>query len=116
LPSRVLSPNARVHWRVKAAAAAAHRRTAEIGARTAGPLPSWESATMQCVFYWPDKRRRDDDNAMSSTKAYRDGIADSAIVRDDSSIRALPTAFNVDKINPRLELFLAPADAKNNIR
>jgi Holliday junction resolvase RusA-like endonuclease len=61
---------------------------------------------MQAVFYWPDKRRRDDDNASASLKAYRDGVADAGLVSDDSSIRALPAVLDMDKQNPRVQITL----------
>jgi hypothetical protein len=61
---------------------------------------------MECVFYWPDRRKHDDDNASASGKGARDGIADAGLVRDDSSIRALPAIFEVDSANPRLEIIL----------
>lgn len=34
------------------------------------------------TFYPPDRRRRDDDNAIGSFKSYRDGIADAIKVDD----------------------------------
>lgn len=59
------------------------------------------------AFHWPDKRRRDDDNAIASIKAYKDGIAD-ALGMDDWNLRmtAIPT-FSIDRSNPRVEITLS---------
>lgn len=58
------------------------------------------------AFFYKDARRRDDDNAQASCKAYRDGIAD-ALGVDDNTLRlaALPT-FSIDRANPRVEITL----------
>lgn len=84
-PSRVLSPNARSHWAVKAAAVKGHRTYAwaatldEIG-RT---KPGWESAELHWEFHPKTKHPVDDDNIQAACKAYRDGIA-GALGIDDS--------------------------------
>lgn len=58
------------------------------------------------AFLFRDARRRDDDNAAASCKAYRDGIAD-ALRRDDSSLPLLaPPSMMVDGADPRLEITL----------
>lgn len=110
LPPKALSPNARVHWSVKARAVAAYRELAEMAARSEGPLSMWEGATMQPTFYWPDARARDDDNAAAALKSARDGIAKAGLVRDDLLIRALPAVFKVDRARPRVEITLTPVD------
>lgn len=70
------------------------------------PHPLFNGYTL--AFFYPDARRRDDDNAQASCKAYRDGIAD-ALGVDDNTIRlaALPT-FSIDRKNPRVEITLIP--------
>ena len=73
--------------------------------RSIGRVPRWEGATLRPVFYWPMKRRRDDDNA--NVKAYRDGIADAGLVSDDSFIRAERPVFEVDAARPRVEIHLS---------
>lgn len=108
LPSAGLSQNGRGAWQKKDRLTGEYRTMAKVAARTAGRLPLWDGATMQPTFYWPDKRRRDDDNAASSLKAARDGIADAGLVRDDSTIKALPPTFEVDRENPRVEIRLTP--------
>lgn len=82
-PPKELSPNAREHFRVKAAAAKEYRNQAywlAVGKLTAPGDPIWVSMT----FYPPDKRRRDLDNMFASTKAALDGIADALGVDDQT--------------------------------
>lgn len=112
LPDKRLSPNARCHWAIKAALNKRARLTArlktlsdgEFYLRLSGRFPDYTGYHL--AFYWPDARRRDDDNAMASTKAYRDGIAD-ALGIDDHALRmsGVPT-FVIDRDNPRLEITL----------
>lgn len=82
-PDKLLSPNARVHWRRKSPLTKAARTTAATLAGAAFPTkPEWPSATVAMVFHPPDNRRRDRDNLIASMKAANDGIAD-AIGIDD---------------------------------
>lgn len=62
------------------------------------------------AFFYPDLRRRDDDNASASCKAFRDGIAD-ALGVDDNTLKLLeiPT-FGLDRKNPRVEITLIAAN------
>jgi crossover junction endodeoxyribonuclease RusA len=84
-PHPELSPNARVHWKQRAFRARIQRQTAylltleAVGAKK----PKWQGAGLAFTFNPPDKRRRDTDNCIASTKAARDGIAD-ALGIDDS--------------------------------
>jgi crossover junction endodeoxyribonuclease RusA len=110
LPDKHLSPNARIHWRKRSALTKTHRTKAQAITLLASCSfdPSFDAYRL--TFYWPDKRRRDDDNAASSCKAYRDGIAD-ALGIDDHALRFHgPPQMLVDRTNPRLvvELFLTP--------
>lgn len=84
-PARILSPNARPHWRPKASATAAARQLAYIYTRdfVGHTKPRWPAANVEMTFCPPDRRRRDVDNLIASTKAHRDGIAD-ALGTDDS--------------------------------
>lgn len=82
-PPKELSPNARVHYRVKAAAV----RTYQDGAywlavndrRLFDPLGEIK---LRCEFYPPDRRARDLDNMFASIKAGMDGIARSFGIND----------------------------------
>jgi hypothetical protein len=110
IPSRGLSPNARLHWRNKGSLTKKARWYAKV--RTTDAIAKLQRRPVvtgySLAFHYPDARRRDDDNAQASTKAYRDGIAD-ALGIDDNTLRmsAVPT-FAVDRTNPRLEITLIP--------
>lgn len=110
LPSRALSPNKTRPgaWWERSKAARSYREMAQLTALSTGPLPCWEGATMHPTFYWPDARKRDDDNAAANLKSARDGFADAGLVKDDSAIRALPPTFMVDKSAPRVVVALTP--------
>jgi crossover junction endodeoxyribonuclease RusA len=90
-PPRDVSPNARKHWRVKAKATAAYRRDCYVTALAYGAqylrakLGEGKIDLRVCVSH-PDRRRRDDDNAYSSFKSGRDGLAD-ALGVDDNRFR-----------------------------
>lgn len=82
-PSPKLSPNARTHWAAKAKAVARARAEAYLATRAAGLRPTGAtSATVSMTFRAPDRRRRDNDNAIAAFKAARDGIADAIGVDD----------------------------------
>lgn len=107
LPDRGLSPNARGHWSKKnrltrKARIIAKLRTLEaFGGRTPPAVSKY-----RLRFYFPDARRRDDDNAAASCKAYRDGIAD-ALRMDDSGLRMMREPdMRTDRKTPRLEVYL----------
>lgn len=83
-PDKLLSPNSRVHWATKAKATKLAREYAwAVTLNATGPNPAFRRASVRMTFCPPDKRRRDLDNCISSTKAARDGIAD-ALGIDDS--------------------------------
>lgn len=86
-PPRSLSPNARFHWSRKARDAKHARQVAAWSVRGAGIRPGDfdipGKLKVTWIFHEPDKRRRDDDNLISSVKAFRDGVAD-ALGIDDS--------------------------------
>jgi crossover junction endodeoxyribonuclease RusA len=107
LPHRLLSPNARPHWRAKAAQTSKHRRWAQLAViALLGPkvMPLWKSATARCTFYFKDKRRRDRSNLAASVKAYEDGITDAGLWVDDCGVTWLPVVIAFDKADPRLEI------------
>ena len=88
-PDRRLSPNARLHFRVVAAVKKQARADAHILATVALSLKDKRAISagdgkipIEVRFYPPDNRHRDDDNAIASFKAARDGIADSIGVDD----------------------------------
>ena len=86
-PDPGLSPNARKHHMarhrlVKAARKAAYFET--LNGRTWSEMPNVQPPlALHILIAWPSKRRiADDDNAIGSAKAYRDGIADAMGVND----------------------------------
>lgn len=84
-PSRVLHPNARVHWAAKARATKLAKSEAAWWAKAAGAKPIKANVlSVSITFFPPDKRRRDVDGMLASIKAYIDGIAD-VVGIDDSN-------------------------------
>ena len=84
-PSKDLSPNARVHWSVRADAAKKARFAAGMLAMQAG----WHKARLPdgklhlwITFHPPTRRLPDDDNMLSRFKPQRDGIADALKIDD----------------------------------
>lgn len=110
LPSAKLSPNGRCHWRAKSQLTKLHRERARLftlshlhGGYNPGPFTRYT-----LTFYFPDARRRDDDNAIASCKAYRDGIADALGIDDHSLSLSASPIMAVDKANTRVEFTLLP--------
>jgi crossover junction endodeoxyribonuclease RusA len=83
-PQRVLSPNARCHWAVKAKSAKAYRYEcfvlASIGLE--GRVDNGGPIDVYLTFRPPSKRRYDLDNALASLKSGLDGLADALKVND----------------------------------
>jgi hypothetical protein len=102
LPDARLSPNKKVHYHVKAPITKAHRQTAAFKTNIA-LLKGDKIYSYRLWFFWPNKIRRDKDNASSSCKAYMDGVSD-AINQDDSDFEFDGVRFAVDKENPRVEI------------
>lgn len=102
IPSKKLSPNARVHRFVRAEHTKAHRRLAALATfNQIGPSHRFKSYRLH--FYWPNKRVRDGDNGGSRCKAYLDGVAD-CIGQHDSEWQFDGVRFKIDSENPRLEI------------
>lgn len=107
LPPRELSPNARCHWRKKAAKTKQYRLFAWSAAlavtRNQTP-PRWLKAKMNVAAYFPTRRFPDPGNLMASLKAAEDGICDAGIVANDRGLWPERPVFAVDKANPRIEI------------
>lgn len=109
LPAKALHPNfrSRSHWpktrALKKAREEAYLR-ALVVAGGKHKAPRWETALAHATFYFKTNRRRDEDGAAASLKAYWDGIADAGIVQNDSGLRHQPVLFAVDPKAPRVEL------------
>jgi len=107
LPVGKLSPNARVHWAVKAKLTKASRKVAFYAALEALNLrrpPGWLKARLEVKAFFAQERSRDADNFMASLKSVCDGIADSGIIANDKGLWPERPLFAKDKENPRLEL------------
>ena len=82
-PDRILHPNARPHWAVKAKAVKIYREYAEMMARQSGiKLSPDEMLHLHVTFRPPSKRRFDIDGLLSSIKAGIDGISDGLSIND----------------------------------
>ena len=116
LPSRVVSPNSRVHWAVRSKAVKKQRieswAAGQVAMGEVGETGGWREATCQVHWYARDERRRDKDNALASLKATFDGLVDAGLLHDDSALTHLPLVFMVDPKNPRIELILKRWDKK----
>jgi len=84
-PPRELSPNARVHWRVRSKHTKAYRETASLATVVAGRVlfDGDRPIKVNVTYAWEKGRRVvDDDNGWAMMKAGRDGIADALGVND----------------------------------
>ena len=89
-PPKELSPNKRIHWAQKSKIAKQYRHACHMLTKQAGMAVDWDGDIhLSIMFYPPDRRRRDDDNAIASFKAGRDGMAD-ALGVDDKRFRTHP--------------------------
>jgi crossover junction endodeoxyribonuclease RusA len=92
-PPSALSPNARVHWSKKSKAAKLYREACfnltKQAIASGFTIPKSEKLSLWIDFYPPDRRKRDDDNCISSFKSGRDGLAQ-ALGIDDSKFRSHP--------------------------
>lgn len=83
-PDKRLSPNSRVHWSTLSKAKKKAKQDAYYLALEAGlGKIGAERLSVKMTFYPPDKRRRDLDNCIASSKAAIDGISQ-AVGIDDS--------------------------------
>jgi crossover junction endodeoxyribonuclease RusA len=82
-PPKVLSPNARAHWRARSKAAKDYRYICAMTAKLAGLAAPEGRLLLVIEFMPPNRARRDDDNLIAAFKSGRDGLAD-ALKVDDS--------------------------------
>ena len=90
LPPKELSPNARVHYQVRARATREAKDEVIIALaqqppalRFLRPRP-YERATVTVTFIVPDRRNRDKGNLIGSAKPYLDGLVDAGVIADDN--------------------------------
>lgn len=109
VPHKCLSPNGRPHWATKSKQTKIHRRRAKLATLqvlNGNKAPAFTGYRL--AFYFATNRNRDDDNAMASCKAYRDGIAEALRVDDSTLALAARPSLTVDPSNPRVEITLIP--------
>lgn len=84
LPHDNLHPNARAHWRSKAASTKLSREYAYLKAHAVRPPAPFREAVVSLDFYL--KRKRDIDGLIAFCKSYFDGMQDAGIYVNDSNI------------------------------
>lgn len=87
-PAKELSPNARVHWSKKAAAAKYARLYAFVRTKEAKLSVGAGKVLLAIEFVKPSRRRMDLDNMLASIKPHIDGVAQGLGV-DDARFRYL---------------------------
>jgi crossover junction endodeoxyribonuclease RusA len=114
-PPSALSPNARVHWSKKSKMAKEYRRACfdlTIEAVSSGfSIPKSDKLSLWIDFYPPDRRKRDDDNCISSFKNGRDGLAQ-ALGIDDSKFRTHP--YVMDQIGGFIKVRITTTPSKQD--
>lgn len=101
-----LRPNDRHHWTQKARTTRQMRLTAHLLAANAH-IPPLGRATIETVWYPPDRRRRDANSLVLLTKASVDGLVDAGIWPDDDPAHVAAETYRIgatDPDNPRIEL------------
>lgn len=110
LPHKSLSPNWRGHWATKAKQVRFAREIAECHAANVMKFmlhhlrPHHASASLSIQWFTKTITRPDADNALSSMKAYLDGVTDSGFLADDRGLTHQPITFQKDAKNPRVVL------------
>jgi len=95
-PSGKLSPNARTHYAVKMKITKAHKEIGYFAAKTKAidlDIPHSGKIPLKIVFHPPDRRHRDIDNCLSSSKSLLDGVA-LALGINDSRFRPITIDFS----------------------
>ena len=92
-PPAELNPNARAHWRKHARSTKAYRNTCWALSYQSRVKVTWEGDIHVWLdYYYPNRRSRDEDNLIASSKAALDGLAD-ALKVNDSRFRLHPDFF-----------------------
>jgi Holliday junction resolvase RusA-like endonuclease len=81
---RVLSPNARVHWRTRAECMAKDKERVCFKARAHRQSEPFTKATVSIELYVPRHYRRDADNTLAALKGVFDGLVAGGVIADDS--------------------------------
>ncbi len=102
IPGRPPTPNARRHWRVTHRDNGTWKRAAWDRAsvrKTCDHLATITACAIAIEFVVPDRRHRDLDNLIASTKPLTDGIVASGLLADDSTevIRSVSYSVRYEK-------------------
>jgi len=119
LPHADLSPNARVHRMQLARRKKKARLDGGLAAKVAinasnlPTAPRWAAVTVECHWFFRERRRRDSDNLTASLKAAMDGLTDAGVWLDDSGVKPLPPVIAYDAADPRVEIVVRPVQPGN---
>ena len=87
MPPRELSPNYRGHWGKVGFIRKGYRQHCQVLAQNmmqaGGEYPLAPPVVAEVTFTFPDRRWRDQDNALASLKACWDGLVDAGLLADD---------------------------------
>lgn len=111
LPPRELSPNARVHWRVKAAAVARYRKAVALWAMSLwSGRPPADEIDVRITWYHPARGRHPDpDNCVAMLKPAMDGLQDARVVVNDRRVRWHPVEFaHAAQCDPHVQMCITP--------
>ena len=95
-PPKELSPNARVHWAVKAAKVKLYRSYYYYLTKQSGIKVNDNPIELFITFNPPDKRKRDMDNCLASIKSGLDGLAEALKVNDRNFLLHLKMSDSFD--------------------
>jgi len=114
-PHKDLSPNARVHWSVKAKATRKARRDAYYAAKAAG-IGEMDAKEFRVTTFFspPGRHSYDEDNLKARCKALYDGIAD-ALGMDDKLFRHQPVVIGAPIKGGRVVVEIEPVDTWEHI-
>jgi crossover junction endodeoxyribonuclease RusA len=106
-PDKILNPNEKSHFHKKAPFKKAHRNEGYWQAQKHGVILPEQKHHVTLIFYPPDNKPRDLDNALASMKSAIDGIADGLGI-NDKYFRPITIDFgDADKKNPRVVISIS---------
>jgi len=91
-PDKILQPNARCHWRVKAKATKANREQVKLLCIIREVIPEEPITNALVTFHFrkKTKRKQDADNALAWLKSTIDGLVDAGVFSDDKELSYAP--------------------------
>lgn len=119
IPGRPPTPNARRHWRARAKDDAHWKSVASLAAAKVVP-DDWtplRRARLSIEFLVPDRRERDEDNLIASSKPLTDGLVEAGVLAGDGSKVIVDRQYTVTYVRGvaatvyRIEAVSEPAEA-----